>query len=71
MRRQISIIFLKKVLPMRTSELARGVDVTPEHIRKVYQKTGNYLGLVPVRLPNNRLLWPNDAIALLKKGGAK
>lgn len=55
---------------MRTSDLARSVDVTPEHIRKVYQKTGNYLGLVPTRLPNNRLLWPDDAIAQLKKGGA-
>lgn len=55
---------------MRTSELARVVDVTPEHIRKVYQKTGNYLGLVPVRLPNNRLLWPADAVAKLKGGAA-
>lgn len=55
---------------MRTSELARGVDVTPEHIRKVYQKSGNYYGVVPVRMPNNRLLWPDDAITQLKKGGA-
>lgn len=55
---------------MKTSALARGVDVTPEHIRKVVQKTGNYYGIVPVKLPNGHLLWPDDAITQLKKGGA-
>lgn len=48
--------------------LAHGVDtkifssnnlVKPQTVRKGYCNTGSYLGVVPTKLANGRLLWPD------------
>lgn len=58
------------------SPLARGVDtkifasrnlVKPQTVRKGYSTTGAYLGVVPTKLANGRLLWP-DVIVTRRDG---
>jgi len=48
-----------------TAEFAHLYKVEPQTVRKQYSATGSYFGCVPLRLPNRRLLWPNDAIEKL------
>lgn len=51
-----------------TKELASLLRVEPQTIIRSLCINGNYLGLRPVKLPNNRLLWPcAEAHNLLKK----
>ncbi|SED37574.1 hypothetical protein SAMN02787142_3061 [Burkholderia sp. WP9] len=59
-----------------TSPLAHGVDtkifasnnlVKPQTVRKGYNITGAYLGIVPTKLANGRLLWP-DVIVTSRDG---
>ncbi|HEY4072860.1 MAG TPA: hypothetical protein VGM52_07140 [Herbaspirillum sp.] len=59
-----------------TSSLARGVEtkifasknlVKPQTVRKSYSIKGTYLGVVPTKLANGRLLWP-DVIVSLRDG---
>jgi hypothetical protein len=45
-----------------TDELAKCLKVQPNTIRRGLCVTGNYLGLVPVKLPNGRLLWPKSKL---------
>ncbi|MPT32719.1 MAG: hypothetical protein E2600_13860 [Chryseobacterium sp.] len=56
--------------------MARGVDtkifasrnlVKPQTVRKGYSTTGAYLGVVPTKLANGRLLWP-DVIVTRRDG---
>jgi len=58
------------------SPLAHGVDtksfasknlVKPQTVRKGYSTTGAYLGIVPTKLANGRLLWP-DVIVTRRDG---
>lgn len=48
-----------------TEELANLLRMRPQSIRKCYSKTGNYLGIQPIKLPNGRLVWPYDQVAKL------
>lgn len=59
-----------------TSSLAHGVDtkifasrnlVKPQTVRKGYSIKGAYLGVVPTKLANGRLLWPD---VIVTKNGA-
>lgn len=55
---------------LTTRELARTFGVLPESVRSRFYRKGHYFGLVPMRLPNGRLLWSADAVErLLGKGG--
>lgn len=54
-----------------TNQLAHGLTVRPQTIRKRYAQTGSYFGVKPIKLPNGRLYWPADAITQLQIGGAK
>lgn len=56
---------------MTTNELAKALGLSPESLRQAHSKAGNYYGLVPLKLPNGRLAWPDDSIAQLKTGGTK
>ncbi|CAJ0816868.1 hypothetical protein LMG19087_02903 [Ralstonia wenshanensis] len=56
---------------------ARGVDtkifasknlVKPQTVRKGYSINGAYLGVVPTKLANGRLLWPD--VIVTKRDGA-
>lgn len=55
---------------MTSSQLAAQLGLQPDSIRRAVQRASSYYGLVPQMLPNVRLLWPADAVARLKKGGA-
>ncbi|MDE1546915.1 DNA-binding protein [Dechloromonas agitata] len=55
---------------MTTEQLAGQLGLKPETIRKAAAKSGSYYGIIPRKLPNGRLVWPDDAVAQLKKGGA-
>lgn len=55
---------------MTTAQFARDIGLQPETLRKAVAATGSYFGVTPTKLPNGRLLWPDDAVAQLKKGGA-
>jgi|GEM_PF-6996400 len=42
-----------------TSELARRFGVKPDTIRRNLCVKGHFMGLKPLKLPNQRLLWPD------------
>lgn len=64
--RQLEV--LKEQEHTTTRELAKIFRVEPQTIIRGLCINGNYLGLKPVKLPNNRLLWPSgEAKNLLKK----
>lgn len=48
-----------------TEQLAAGIGLKPQSIRKRFCETGAYYCLRPVKLPNGRLLWPADSIEQL------
>jgi hypothetical protein len=50
---------------LTTQELADGIGLKPQSIRKRYSETGAYYCVRPIKLPNRRLLWPADSIAQL------
>lgn len=52
-----------------TDEVGKALHVMPNSIRSALSKTGDYLGLKPVKLPNRRLVWDADAVATLLKTG--
>lgn len=54
-----------------TEELASGINILPQSIRKRLCQTGSYFGLRPLKLPNGRLLWPADSIAQLTSEACK
>lgn len=43
---------------LTTEKLAELLGVKPDTIRRGFCVDGAYLGLVPIKLPNGRLLWP-------------
>lgn len=53
-----------------TAQFATELGLSPETLRKAHSKTGSYMGVVPVKQVNGRLLWPADAVAKLKGGAA-
>lgn len=46
---------------MKTSEFASMTGLKPQSIRVRFQKTGSYYGIIPFKLPNGRLVWPEDS----------
>jgi hypothetical protein len=48
---------------LKTSEFAKKVagDILPQSVHRRYCLTGSYYGVVPKKLPNGRLDWPEDA----------
>lgn len=49
---------------LSTNDFAEQYLVLPQSVRKRYSKTGSYHGVVPKKLPNRRLLWPDCTIRL-------
>lgn len=45
-----------------TAEAAAVLRVKPQTLRRCLCMQGHYLGIVPLKLPNGRLLWPADAL---------
>jgi hypothetical protein len=52
---------------LTTETLAAQLGVKPCSIRSHLCRKGSYFGLRPQRLPNGRLLWPENAVDLLLK----
>ena len=46
----------KKYVP--TAKLAQTFGVKPDTVRRNLCTKGHFMGLKPIKLPNNRLLWP-------------
>lgn len=40
-------------------EIAAGLNVSPETVRRVYQAKGHYLHLLPIKDADGRLVWPD------------
>lgn len=49
---------------LTTKELANALNLQQQSIRAAFCRAGHYLGLVPVKLPNGRMLW--DAMAVTR-----
>lgn len=50
--------------------LARKLELRPQSLVAAVCRHGHYFGLVPTKMPNGRLMWPDDAIERLAKRGA-
>jgi hypothetical protein len=78
-RQHKTLFFFNKVrLPMSnqkyftTNEVAKTLGVQGSTVRRGLCINGHYMGIVPVKLPNNRLLWPESGVnRLLPKDGAE
>ncbi|BBO69091.1 hypothetical protein DSCA_30210 [Desulfosarcina alkanivorans] len=46
-----------------TGPFAKSLGVKPATARRSYCVNGQYLGIVPKKLPNGRLLWSTEALA--------
>jgi hypothetical protein len=53
---------------MNTEQLAAKLNLKAQSIRKRFCETGSYYCLRPTKLPNGRLMWPVDSLALLSGG---
>ena len=50
---------------MNTRKLADLLNRQPHTLHAAYCRKGSYLGLVPSKLPDGSLLWPDDAVEQL------
>ncbi len=50
---------------------SKGLSIKPESIRRAHCVKGEYLGIVPRKLPNGRLVWPGDAVRRLLSDGVQ
>jgi len=53
---------------LNTRELAACFRVEAATVRRAYCVKGHYLGLKPVKLPNQRLLWPRAEVIRVLEG---
>ncbi|MBN8502249.1 MAG: hypothetical protein J0M19_14040 [Sphingomonadales bacterium] len=55
---------------LTTEQFAAGLGLAAQSIRKRFCQTGSYYGIVPLKLPNGRLMWPAGALeALMEPSG--
>lgn len=50
---------------MNTRQFATRLGNQPQSIHASFCRKGHYLGIVPAKLPNGTLLWPDDAVEQL------
>lgn len=50
---------------LTTKEVAERMRITPATVHRRCYDHGNFWGVLPVRGPNKRLLWPTEAIQAL------
>jgi len=55
---------------LSTKEFAAALNLQQQSIRAALCRAGHYLGLVPVKLPNGRMLWDASAVARLVNLGS-
>ena len=54
-----------------TEQLAQLLHVKDGTIRRGLCLNGHYMGIKPVKLPNGRLIWPEEPVMEILKGGVK
>ena len=54
---------------LSTEELANILRIKPASIRSGLCRKDNYLGLIPIRLPNRRLVWSTEDVKKLLIAG--
>ena len=57
-------------MPNTTENLAQKLGLHPQTLRAALCRNGHYFGLRPIKLPNGRLLWPDDSFEKLTNGVA-
>ncbi|HRD87383.1 MAG TPA: hypothetical protein PK752_03855 [Accumulibacter sp.] len=55
---------------LSTEVAAQRLAVKPQTMRAGFCRLGHYLNMVPVKLPNGRLLWDAAAVEALTSGEA-
>lgn len=50
---------------MTTNDFAKPFGIKGTSIHRRVCLTGSYFGVTPTKLPNGRLLWPDDAVEQL------
>lgn len=50
---------------MVTNQLAKAIGINATSIHRRFCLEGSYYGIKPTKLPNGRLLWPDDAVEQL------
>jgi len=56
---------------MKTKKLSDAIGITADALRHRLCLTGSYFGVVPTRLPNGWLDWPDDSLEQLKETRTK
>lgn len=56
---------------MTTNDFAKSFGINGTSIHRRVCLTGSYFGVKPTKLPNGRLLWPDDAIEQLLRQQSK
>ncbi len=56
---------------LSTNQLAKLMGVKPGSIHRALTRCGHYLGIRPVKLPNQRLRWSAAAAEAMLAGDAK
>lgn len=54
--------------PYSTDELVGMLDCRPQTARAALCRSGHYLGIVPIKLPNRKLLWPAEQVERVLQG---
>lgn len=54
---------------LTTENLANWFHVKPGAIYQAHQRHGQFNGIVPIKLPSGRLLWPRSDVADVLRGG--
>lgn len=54
-----------------TEEWVAPLGYKKQTAHRAYSKQGHFLGVVPTKLPNRRLMWPIAELERLLSGGAK
>ncbi len=52
---------------LTTEALARALHLKEQSLRAAIYRHGHYYGLRPQRLPNGRLVWPDDSLQRLTR----
>lgn len=56
---------------LTTEKFANQIGIKPHTARRAYCLNGHYMGCVPTKLPNGRLLWNRIDLERLLNGDAK
>ena len=60
--------FRNNIKHYSTEELAEILLVKPQTIRAAFCRVGSYYGLMPIKLPNRRLIWSAEDVNVMLKG---